>query len=301
MSYFLVYAFKGKGYIEKVMSSIEYDSLRKKKFEDIKEPINFSSFFDWDGAILALVIPINVWLLYESKKNYLRILLFVFLAILLIGLYFSYTRAAWLSIILAIGVFVLYYFKIKLKWLTAIIIIPSIFIVYNLTEISYLVQKNDAEHTTENFSERVESMSNISSDASNLERLNRWNCALELFLQRPFFGWGPGTYAFVYAPFQKSKDLTIISTNFGDGGNAHSEYLSPLAEQGFFGFLIISLSFSFWYFIIGEIILGIGLSFVYIPFFKVNSGLKKLDLITLILFSFKICISSFKIAASPNL
>ena len=101
-----------------------------------------------------------------------------------------------------------------------------------------MVQKNDAEHTTENFSERVESMSNISSDASNLERLNRWNCALELFLQRPFFGWGPGTYAFVYAPFQKSKDLTIISTNFGDGGNAHSEYLSPLAEQGFFGFLI---------------------------------------------------------------
>ena len=139
------------------------------------------------GAILALVIPINVWLLYDSKKNYMRILLIVFLAILLIGLYFSYTRAAWLSIVLAFGVFVLYYLKIKLKWLIGTLIIPLIFIVYNLTEISYLVQKNDAEHTTENFSERVESMSNISSDASNLERINRWNCALELFLQRPCF------------------------------------------------------------------------------------------------------------------
>ena len=83
-------------------------------------------------------------------------------------------------------------------------------------------QKNDAEHTTEKFSERIESMSNISSDASNLERLNRWNCALELFYKRPFFGWGPGTYSFVYAPFQSSKNLTIISTNFGDGGNAHN-------------------------------------------------------------------------------
>ena len=190
------------------------------------------------GAILALVIPINIWLLYESKKNYFRILLIVFLVILIIGLYFSYTRAAWLSIVLAMGVFFLYYFKIKFKWLIAIIIIPSIFILYNLTEISYFVQKNDAEHTTENFSERIESMSNISSDASNLERLNRWNCAIKLFTERPFFGWGPGTFAFVYAPFQKSKDLTIISTNFGDGGNAHSEYLSPLAEQGVFGFII---------------------------------------------------------------
>ena len=33
-------------------------------------------------------------------------------------------------------------------------------------------------------------------------------------------------------PFQDASDLTIISTNFGDGGNAHSEYLGPLSEQG---------------------------------------------------------------------
>ena len=70
-------------------------------------------------------------------------------------------------------------------------IIPLIFIFLNFTEISFLVQKNDAEHTTENFSERLESMSNISSDASNLERLNRWNSAIKLFLKRPFWGWGP--------------------------------------------------------------------------------------------------------------
>ena len=190
------------------------------------------------GAILALSIPINIWLLYESKKNFSRYILFLFLIILFVGLYFSYTRAAWLSIVLALGVFLLYYFRIKLKFLIILFIIPLLFVAINLTDISYLIQKNDAEHTTENFSERIESMSNISSDASNLERLNRWNCAIKLFYERPLFGWGPGTYAFVYAPFQSSKDLTIISTNFGDGGNAHSEYLGPLAEQGIIGFII---------------------------------------------------------------
>ena len=100
-----------------------------------------------------------------------------------------------------------------------------------------MLNKNDAEHTTEDFSERLESMSNVSTDASNLERLNRWNSAVELFKERPFFGWGPGTYAFVYAPYQDASDLTIISTNFGDGGNAHSEYLGPLAESGVLGLL----------------------------------------------------------------
>ena len=208
------------------------------------------------GAILALSIPINIWLIYESKKNLLRYFLLTSLIILFVGLYFSYTRAAWLSIILTFGVFLLYYFRIKLKFLIILFIIPLLFVIINLTDISYLIQKNDAEHTTENFSERIESMSNISSDASNLERLNRWNCAIKLFYERPFFGWGPGTYSFVYAPFQSSKDLTIISTNFGDGGNAHSEYLGPLAEQGFIGFII-------------NLIL-IGLIFISTGFFYIN-------------------------------
>jgi putative inorganic carbon (hco3(-)) transporter len=43
----------------------------------------------------------------------------------------------------------------------------------------------------------------------------------------------------VYAPFQRSKDRTIISTNQGDGGNAHSEYLGPLAEQGVLGSALV--------------------------------------------------------------
>ena len=52
-------------------------------------------------------------------------------------------------------------------------------------------------------------------------------------------GWGPGTYQFVYAPFQKSADLTIISTNVGDVGNAHSEFLGTLAESGGPAFVLL--------------------------------------------------------------
>jgi O-antigen ligase len=84
-------------------------------------------------------------------------------------------------------------------------------------------------------------MSNISSDASNLERINRWQSALRLFEDKPVFGWGPGTYQFVYAPYQRSKEKTIISTNLGDKGNAHSEYLGPLAEEGLPGSLFVIL------------------------------------------------------------
>jgi O-antigen ligase len=52
-------------------------------------------------------------------------------------------------------------------------------------------------------------------------------------------GWGPGTYAMVYAPFQLASGKTIISTNSGNRGNAHSEYLGPLSEQGLPGMLLM--------------------------------------------------------------
>jgi O-antigen ligase len=82
-------------------------------------------------------------------------------------------------------------------------------------------------------------MSNVSSDASNLERINRWKSAMRMFSQRPILGWGPGTYMFQYAPYQKPWEKTIISTNAGNMGNAHSEYIGPLAESGVFGLITV--------------------------------------------------------------
>jgi O-antigen ligase len=65
-----------------------------------------------------------------------------------------------------------------------------------------------------------------------------------MFKERPVFGWGPGTFMFQYAPFQLSSQKTSISTNFGDLGNAHSEYIGPLAESGVLGtftFVLIAI------------------------------------------------------------
>ena len=108
--------------------------------------------------------------------------------------------------------------------------------------------RNKQDHTTEDFGERLQSATNVTTDASNLERLNRWSCAWEMFKERPVIGFGPGTYAFEYARFQAPENLTIISTNFGDAGNAHSEYLGPLSETGLPGliFFLILIGFVFY-------------------------------------------------------
>ena len=102
-----------------------------------------------------------------------------------------------------------------------------------------LATDKNKQGTSQNFMEHVQSMSNISTDASNLERLNRWASAIRMFKDRPVFGFGPGTYQFEYAPYQSSEEKTLISTNAGDRGNAHSEYIGPLSEEGLLGTILV--------------------------------------------------------------
>lgn len=190
------------------------------------------------GAMVAFLVPL-LWGLYFSKKHgpLTQAVLIAFMIINLVALYFSYTRAAWLSIVAALGVWGLIHFRIKFSWLAGVAGMVGIFIFFSWTSIEQNLAKNKSEHTTEDFGKRLQSAANVTTDASNLERINRWTCAIDMFRERPVFGFGPGTYAFEYARFQRPENLTIISTNFGDGGNAHSEYLGAMAEMGVFGLL----------------------------------------------------------------
>jgi putative inorganic carbon (hco3(-)) transporter len=192
------------------------------------------------GAIVAMAFVLSIGL-YLSKK-YPPLTQAVLLSIILvigIGLYFSYTRAAWLSVVGAAGIALLIRLKIPFSYVAGVTLFLGIVLSLTWDNIQMELERNKTEHTTENFTERLQSATNVTTDASNLERLNRWSCAWEMFMEKPIMGFGPGTYAFEYARFQRPENLTIISTNFGDGGNAHSEYLGPLSETGVIGLLSV--------------------------------------------------------------
>lgn len=189
------------------------------------------------GAAIAFFLPPMIGLVFEPSfsrtKKVFAILLF---SILFLGFYLSFCRAAWLSVVFAIGIFTVVKLKIKFQWIaTFTLIFVGLFFIFQSQIINDL--SKNKQDSSENLTEHIQSMSNISTDASNLERLNRWSAALRMFKSRPLLGWGPGTYQFVYAPFQYSYEKTIISTNAGDKGTAHSEYIGPLAESGVMGLL----------------------------------------------------------------
>ena len=187
------------------------------------------------GCAIALMLPASVHFIFSKKhQGWVRVLTLLLMAGLIVGLFFSYCRAAWISVVVAAGVYLLIRMGMKVKWMVVLAgLAVGAFFAYQ-SDVLYKLGKNhqDSSYT---LADQVKSISNISTDASNVERLNRWASAMRLWKESPILGIGPGTYQFQYGSYQKSYQLSTISTNAGDLGNAHSEYIGPMTEQGIVG------------------------------------------------------------------
>lgn len=195
------------------------------------------------GCVIALMLPAAFYFIFSrGQRGWLRVLTILLFAGLCIGLFFSYCRAAWISVVGAIGVYFLIRMGMKVKWMVLLFGLGvGAFFMYQ-SDVLYKLGKNhqDSSYT---LADQVKSISNISTDASNLERLNRWASAFRMWKESPMLGCGPGTYQFLYAGYQRSYQLSTISTNAGNLGNAHSEYIGPLTEQGVPGVALVALLF----------------------------------------------------------
>ena len=191
------------------------------------------------GAVLAMFwFPVIALLVRPNRSAIGKLGIGAAALVLTVGLILSFTRAAWVSVAAAGGLGILMMLGVRLRTLLVTGVLGAALLLLSWDQLLIALERNDQD-SSDDLTEHVESISNVSSDASNLERINRWSCAMSLWSERPFVGWGPGTYQFVYAPHQRSEHRTIISTNNADRGNAHSEYLGPLAEQGVPGALIM--------------------------------------------------------------
>ncbi len=186
------------------------------------------------GAVLALFYPAAIYLAFRKTSWVLKAISSLLFVILTVALVLSYTRAAWLSLVGAGLVYLIYLFRMSKSLVWTLVGIVCIITALNFSMISSKFERNTTD-SSDDLNEHIASVTNVSTDASNLERINRWKCAIRMFQERPLLGHGPGTYMFLYAPYQKPSEKTIISTNGGNRGNAHSEYLGPLAETGILG------------------------------------------------------------------
>jgi O-antigen ligase len=213
-------------------------------------PIMSQPFYDDHtlfGVCLTWVLPMSWWLwkekkLFPEQLAWLKKWHWLGLALVLAGIWLSFSRAAWISLPLMGGFLILLRLRVRFHWILGILLLAStIGFVQRDAIVEKMMQNENV--SGEDVLSTAASVTNLSSDDSNLERLNRWSCAIRMWEERPFLGFGPGTYERMYGPFQMLSERTRISTNNGDRGDAHSEYLGALSEQGLPGMLLIGAVF----------------------------------------------------------
>lgn len=207
----------------------------------------------WGAANAFLCI---FWLLNMLRANgYLwKALSFLFGIVFLGAVLLSYSRAAFLSLVFSAFIWLSFQFHVTIKHLLLIALAGFILaLVYRQPILETLsLNRNLSHDASASYLERLESSGNISTDISNLERLNRWYSGLQMVQQRPITGFGPGTYQFQYIPFQSPQLMNRLTVKSywhipeNSGGTAHSEYVLALSEMGILGFVALIVFLGRW-------------------------------------------------------
>ncbi|MBK9737309.1 MAG: O-antigen ligase family protein [Saprospiraceae bacterium] len=198
------------------------------------------------AAISVICLPF-VWAFYRINKlkqmsnKWMQFVLLIFIA----GIYFSYTRAAILSMLIATGA----WYIIKNRKVKTALAISSFIAIAGIIFLSWNNKYLDLEPNFERtithteFDNLIEATYKLE-DISSMERVYRWMAGIEMIKDRFWFGFGPGTFYSNYKAYSISRFQTYVSDN-PDQSGIHNYFLMTWVEQGIIGFmLLIALCFT---------------------------------------------------------
>jgi O-antigen ligase len=204
------------------------------------------------ACLVALVFPM-IWMAIGWYRRWSWKWLFLVFAVLisLVGIYFSFTRAAYVTIFMALGgFFIIKWRLVRYTLLLAMIGVFSLigYLSYNNTYLDY-APNYDKTITHKNFDNLLEATYK-GEDISTMERVYRWIAAFYMSKEARLTGYGPGNFVNFYKPYAVTSFITYVSDNPERSG-VHCYYLMTLVEQGLPGFIIF-IALLFTVFIKGE-------------------------------------------------
>jgi len=175
------------------------------------------------SAYLAMILPLA--LLYTVERRGRARLGYAAASLAIgLGIAFSFTRAAWLSLIIVLPVTM----GLWAWWRRSLR--PVALLAGLLTLIAIAIISIGAGGRVARHAESVAETEN----ASNLERFNRWMAAAGMTKDRPWLGVGYGAYEASYPQYRRKVITTELAYQHM---GAHSEPLRLLSETGVFGLL----------------------------------------------------------------
>lgn len=173
-----------------------------------------------DGTVLGVVILITLYLFVSSKKFLAKFLYSFAIFIMLIGLFYTKTRACWLAVPV---VFVYIYSRLpRLRKY----IVTGMLVCFT----AGLLWMQFSGHEKSGFLDRLKEQSHYS-------RINLLVASWNMFLERPLFGFGFDSFA-VASPKYFAR-IGGIPVDEGQGLVPHNVFAGALAELGLVGLLLL--------------------------------------------------------------
>lgn len=175
------------------------------------------------ASLLCVLMPILLIIIIDERfssksKNICKVAILCCLAGLLAGK----SRGAWLTLAIMLPavsyIYILKSKKVLVGFLISLVLIGGFFA------------------TSDTFKHRLESITNVTTDMSNVERLNMWQGAINMAFDHPVLGVGLGE-------FENNYDNSYKPYGAKNSIHCHNNILQILAESGLvglFGFLYLA-------------------------------------------------------------
>ena len=213
------------------------------RFEDVHDPIQpFFQNHVMYGSMLSCFIPLIAGAIFLHKRfGFSWVILIGAMFVFLAGVYFSYSRAAWMAVLFALVTMACIRFKVMhyARLLFYAVVLSAVLWLSNNNQ--YLSYRPKFEKTIMHASLSDHIMATIQgTDISSAERYYRWIAAVRMSVDHPLTGVGPNNFYDNYKHYTIAAYKTWVSRNM-ERSTTHNYFLFMLVEQGYPAMILYAL------------------------------------------------------------
>ncbi|MEO8173655.1 MAG: O-antigen ligase family protein [Sediminibacterium sp.] len=223
-----------------VIQTLARHSLYQFSFENVKKTLApfFRNHVNYSSMLVCL-IPI-AWCVWKlTPVDHLKRKWLVYgLLIGFVGLFFAYSRGAWIALLL--GFSAIWLIQKKLMGAMVLLAITAITVstLWLVTDKKYMEFAPDHDRTVfhTDFSEHMRATVEMK-DVSTAERFYRWVAGVRMFADKPVTGFGPNSFNTHYRPYTVGRFATWVSGN-PEHSTVHNYFILTALEQGVPGLIL---------------------------------------------------------------
>jgi len=196
-----------------------------------------------NGMVICTIFFMVFYLLKHDCKKWMKVYLGITMISMLITLLFTFTRSAWLSFIVSVPIIPIFFRKTRVAFACAVFALILIIPVYKQLQTmegsSDVNTQLSARHLLRSDAELKDKLVGRAANLGPVYlRLNLYGAAWWMFLEKPFFGFGFGTFKEA-SPAYWHKIEGVPYLAYGKGLSNHDTLAGILVELGLIGLSLV--------------------------------------------------------------